>query len=401
MWPGLGGRNTNERGSKVKRVVERVDRQRQDRLDRDDVWVEQKQKNRNYANIFDRQNRARRSQKKMSEDRCFGIRHKTVSGEVEMQNDSIVTNSVLLMTGYSSVDENEFSETEEAAPGDVTKQSREDMDRVIQELAAAVRHSKGVSVLTKAVEKSKQNNKNQQYSNSNQQYSNQQCSKSKHHAYIEKEKQQRRRTEDRNFQQPRKKSKYEENFGYISEDSEISVPRKGNDNRPQTRAPSSLSHSTSSTSGNLQLSVKQFNEQRIRKPKHLFNRVNQYNQIQPSHLYPPHHSGVDPASWFLARRDTRPLHTDLDFKNYRYNYGLFRAEEMLRSSNIEKNKTYKSKTGSYFIEGWNQDLYKRKKRKRQTFLLFLKTLCFLLLLSSFVLVIVAVSVFLNTGHRRT
>ena len=128
--------------------------------------------------------------------------------------------------------------------------------------------------------------------------------------------------------------------------------------------------------------------------------MNHYNKThKQSH---PAHSLVDPASWFLARKDPRPLRADLDFKNYQYNYGLFKAEEMLRV-NIEQNKkAYQLKTVSpYIIDGWHQGYHKRKKRRRKSCILFLKSLCFLLLLSSFVLVIVAVSVFLNTGFSRT
>jgi hypothetical protein len=73
----------------------------------------------------------------MPEDRCFGIRHQPVRCKHEEPDDSILTNSVLLMSGFSSVEED--SENAENAKEDVADKSREDMDRVIHELASAVR----------------------------------------------------------------------------------------------------------------------------------------------------------------------------------------------------------------------------------------------------------------------
>ena len=82
--------------------------------------------------------------------------------------------------------------------------------------------------------------------------------------------------------------------------------------------------------------------------------------------------------------------------NYKYNYGLFRAEERFRVSVMEhqkkagNTKPYKTRTGSaYVMERWNGNLVKKGKRKKtKSFIFFFKALCFLLLLSSFVLVIV-------------
>ena len=291
------------------------------------------------------------------------------------------------------MEENEYSENEEAAEGDVTKQSSEDMDKFIEELAFAVRQSKGVRILINAVEKTKQTKDHNQHKNN----------KNKVRNYI---KQQRRRSiEERNLQQFKKDFKSKDNFGFVSDDSDKSLPRKEN-NRPYftRRVPSSLSDSNSSISDNLQLSVNNLREQNYKKPRHSCTKVNHYNNNhkQSSHHSHPAHSLVDPASWFLARKDPRPLRADLDFKNYQYNYGLFKAEEMLRVNIDQNKKAYQLKTVSpYIIDGWHQGFHKRKKTRRKSCILFLKSLCFLLLLSSFVLVIVAVSVFLNTGGSRT
>jgi len=389
VWPGVSGdhRDKNRlKGSYYKNI--------QDKLDTGNEWKGLGRNN--YENfsldksyVIEGKRRDTKSQRKMAEDRCFGIRHQPVNRNYEGQNDSIVTNSVLLMTGHSSVDEDEYSGNEEAAGGDVTKQSREDMDKVIEELAFAVRQSKGVRVLTNAVEKTKQTKHHNQHNNNKNQVS-------------DNIKQQRRRSiEERNLRQFKKDFKSKENFGFVSEDSDKSLPRKEN-NRPYftRRVPSSLSDSNSSISDNLQLSVNNLKEQNNKKPRHSCTKVNHYNKThKQSH---PAHSLVDPASWFLARKDPRPLRTDLDFKNYQYNYGLFKAEEMLRVNIDQNKKAYQLKTVSpYIIDGWHQGFHKRRKRRRKSLIFFLKSLCFLLLLSSFVLVIVAVSVFLNTGGSRT
>jgi hypothetical protein len=287
------------------------------------------------------------------------------------------------MTGYSSVEENDDSEHEEAAKEVVTQKSRDDMDRVIEELASAVRQSKGVTVLTNAIGKSKYKNDADKARGRKYQYANQE----------QKKIQRRRSLEERNLRQLNKDSKHKDNFGYTSEDSEVSIH---DTRRTEARIPSSLSHSSSSNYDTLQLSVDKLRDQDFKNPLKSSTRVNHYGQRQSNH-----HTGVDPSSWFLAHRDPRPLRTDLDFKNYQYNYDLFRAEEMLRANMAKKKLPYKSNTGSpYFMEGWNNGFHVRKRTRRKTFVLFLKTLCFLLLLSSFVLVIVAVSVFLTKGNNK-
>ena len=382
VWPGVGSSKGGERGRKVKVVDCKPDRLDRGRLTGCKVSSQLKRmKDDNFilgkSHLIERRNNDTRSQKKLQEDRCFGIRHQPVSGKYDGQNDSLVTNSILLMTGYSSVEENDDSENEEAAKEVVTQKSRDDMDRVIEELASAVRQSKGVTVLTNAIGKTKYKNDDKARGHKYQ-YANQE----------QKKIQRRRSLEERNLRQLNKDSKHKENFGYTSDDSEASIR---NTRRTEARNQSSLSHSSSSNYDTLQL-----RDQDFKNPLKSSTRVNHYGPRQSNHQV-----GVDPSSWFLAHRDPRPLRTDLDFKNYQYNYDLFRAEEILRANMAKKKLPYKSNTGSpYFMEGWNNGFHVRKRTRRKTFVLFLKTLCFLLLLSSFVLVIVAVSVFLTKGNNK-
>jgi hypothetical protein len=188
----------------------------------------------------------------------------------------------------------------------------------------------------------------------------------------------------------------------VSDGGDMSIPRRENIKETiseKNKVQRSSSDSSFSNPDKFQLSAKKLHGQKLQKsvPK-----LNRYDQKHPAP-----HTGVDPSSWFMARKEPRPLRTDLDFKNYQYNYGLFRAEERLRVSVMEhqkkagNTKPYKTRKGSaYVMERWNGNLVKMGKRKKtKSFIFFVKALCFLLLLSSFVLVIVAVSVLLTNNNN--
>ena len=196
VWPGVGQQDGSQRDRETRN---------RDRHEGHELW---RQPGYHYEkNHYSKtQNTETKKNMKMSDDRCFGIRHQPVRSKHEVPDDSILTNSVLLMTGFSSVEED--SENAENAKEDVADKSREDMDRVIRELASAVRQSKGVSVLTNAVEKSKQ--------------------KTTYNPVIEGNQRHRRRRsiEERNSRLISKHSKFKDNHGYMSDGSDVSIPRR-------------------------------------------------------------------------------------------------------------------------------------------------------------------------------
>ena len=96
------------------------------------------------------------------------------------------------------------------------------------------------------------------------------------------------------------------------------------------------------------------------------------------------------SSWQLARRSCgRPdprlslLGGELDYKNYNFNYDMFLAEELRRLSHAPH-------LG-----------YRKKKHRRKCVKTFCKFFCFLILLVSFILVIVCVSVFIIKDKYNT
>ena len=95
------------------------------------------------------------------EDRCFSIRHQAMSPigeEGERGHDSLVTHSLLQFTSFSPTQDSDEDRTEinEAGFG------KEDMDQVINELSKAVMKSKGVSTLTRAVSRARSSQRSQQ-----------------------------------------------------------------------------------------------------------------------------------------------------------------------------------------------------------------------------------------------
>jgi hypothetical protein len=374
VWPGVGQQDEGQLSQRDRETRNR------DRHQGHELW-----KRPGYRDVKNHYSKIKNTESniimKVNEDRCFGIRHQPVSIKHEESDDSLLTNSVLLMTGFSSSVEEDYENAENVEEDDADK-SREDMDRVIRELASAVRKSKGVSVLTNAVEKSKQKTTYNPAQEANQKH------------------RRRKSIEERNSRQITKQSKFKDNLGYLSDGSDVSIPRRENIRESiseKHKVRRSSSDSSISNPDTFQLSAKRLHNKNLHKsvPK-----LNRYDQRPPNRNPRVAHTGVDPSSWFLARKEPRPFRTDLDFKNYQYNYGLFRAEEMFRVSvmehqkKVKNTKPYKTSTRSaYVIERWNGNLVKKgKRKKRKSLIFFFKALCFLLLLSSFVLVIVAVSV---------
>ena len=96
------------------------------------------------------------------------------------------------------------------------------------------------------------------------------------------------------------------------------------------------------------------------------------------------------GSWQLARKSYgRPdprlslLGGELDYKNYNFNYDMFLAEELRRQRHAPH-------LG-----------YRKKKHRRKCVKTFCKFFCFLILLVSFILVIVCVSVFIIKDKYNT
>ena len=95
------------------------------------------------------------------DDRCFSIRHQAMSPigeEGERGHDSLVTHSLLQFTSFSPTQDSyeDGTEINEAGFG------KEDMDQVINELSKAVMKSKGVSTLTRAVSRARSSQRSQQ-----------------------------------------------------------------------------------------------------------------------------------------------------------------------------------------------------------------------------------------------
>merc|ERR1712126_73176 len=62
-----------------------------------------------------------------------------------------------------------------------------------------------------------------------------------------------------------------------------------------------------------------------------------------------HSSALSSSSWFLSQKDPRPLRTDLDFKNYQYNYNLFLAEEFARAARMHSERIVRSQTSKKML----------------------------------------------------
>ena len=90
----------------------------------------------------------------LPDNRCFKIRHHAMSPigeEAERGHDSIVTTSLLQMTSFSPTS----GSNEEDGGQAEDKGNKEDMNQVINQLSQAVMQSKGVSTLTRAVSKAR------------------------------------------------------------------------------------------------------------------------------------------------------------------------------------------------------------------------------------------------------
>ena len=98
---------------------------------------------------------------------------------------------------------------------------------------------------------------------------------------------------------------------------------------------------------------------------------------QPSYHQP------EPGVWHLTRKQRQAgLCGELDYKNYNYNYGLFLHDELQRN---------------YLSQEWwnNYGDYLTTRRKKQRWCKTLcKSFCFVILLISFIVVVICVSVFI-------
>ena len=287
-------------------------------------------------------------------DRCFGIRHQPIYPTKEECDDSIVTEPVISMTGFTSSDK--IPDSYEKVEEDIANKSREDMDKVIQELTAAVKQSKGVSTLTNAMEKSKVYGSHVESMN------------------IAEKRKRRRSVEERNARLSRK-----DNIAFDSDDSELSVPQ-----RTKTKAQKNLANPIAFKCNPSQ--VKNIPKQESERHGYIANTLS-------------HSSALSSSSWFLSQKDPRPLRTDLDFKNYQYNYNLFLAEEFARAARMHSERIVSSQASKRMLamdfDTWIDESRKEKRSWRE----FLRVLCFLLLLCSFVLVIIAVSILLTKMER--
>ena len=92
----------------------------------------------------------------------------------------------------------------------------------------------------------------------------------------------------------------------------------------------------------------------------------------------------DPGVWQLTRKQRQAgLCGELDYKNYNYNYGLFLHDELQRQNYLSQ-------------EWWNSygDQAARRRKKQKLCRQICKSFCVVILLISFVVVVICVSVFI-------
>ena len=124
---------------------------------------------------------------------------------------------------------------------------------------------------------------------------------------------------------------------------------------------------------------------------------NVYETMTPPSLHPdprqPLYDKTSPPGWYLARREDKPT----SFRSYQHKH---HGDYISWGNRKEVFGKYPGSPGYNFTLDKDQEGYlKREERKRSCAVLFCKYICFLLLLSSFLLVIVLFSVFISQGKR--
>ena len=285
-------------------------------------------------------------------------RHEHGTGSAE--HDSIVTNALLAMTGQDNTAESDEDQEEE-----YQTYRQDDMEKVIKQLTEAVSKSRGVSSLSKAVARSrKQKDVRKLNKNITGSFSSKQMKSLKSQQKFQKA--------------PVGLS----NLSYDSDSSCESMDGKeaSMDASQMTDDKRLISHAT------LPLSARKLSDQLSRHSSYRHSYGRHGHHISPRTTPDPlQHVRQAPSSssWLLARRDSLA-------PSY-YPYTQFRHGGEVWGEDRWRHP--------HFVAGIIGESGEEKK-KSKSMVLFLKSFCFLLLLTSFVMVIVTVSVFLSKGGKR-
>jgi len=367
-------------------------------------------------------------------DRCFGIRHSVMSPIGEdaekdtRQHDSIVTNSLLVMTSPTDSSDYEKHKEEEAA-----HQDKEDTDTRMNELTRAVIKNKHAVTLSRAITHARQSFRSSKRSLRG--------SKRRRGALKSKEMRGSSRVSSRagslrsgsgveavrelwertgmktngrkllieseeeapnEILKPDNSGYY--NRGYESDGSEVSVPRmKGMRKLPVTEykkrsstSYDSLPRLAHNVSDNLVDGIGGVTG---------LNNLDLENDSDTSTKHVRFSSNT-PAPWSLLGSRIGMEELDRGRGMWERYYGATVPpvlEAGLGPDKIRRNSVYR-KTSSTYSSGLTIDhiktgLLRRKERKRKNLRCFCQIICFLLLLTSFLLVIVTVSIFLTKGRN--
>jgi len=372
-------------------------------------------------------------------DRCFGIRHSVMSPIGEdaekdtRQHDSIVTNSLLVMTSPTDSSDYEKHKEEEAA-----HQDKEDTDTRMNELTRAVIKNKHAVTLSRAITHARQSFRSSKRSLRG--------SKRRRGALKSKEMRGSSRVSSRagslrsgsgveavrelwertgmktngrkllieseeeapnEILKPDNSGYY--NRGYESDGSEVSVPRmKGMRKLPVTRHMNSGSHSSASSYDSIPRSRPRLVRNVDIDKKWEVDGITRVNGLDTVDLDTVHLENDSDTSTKHVRfsSNTPATHSRIGVGELDRGRGVWERyygatvphimEAGLGPGKVRRKTTHSSDLTMDHIK---TGLLRRKEKKRKNLRCFCKMFCFLLLLTSFLLVIVTVSIFLTKGRN--
>lgn len=405
-------------------------------------------------------------------DRCFGIRHKIMSPIGEdaekdtRMHDSIVTNSLLMMTSFSPTDS---SDSEKQKEVEVVHQDKEDTKTRIDELTRAVIKNKHASTLSRAVTHARRSFRGSKRSLRSSKRRSVRKTKDprggsragsragslRAGSGVEAVRELWERTgmktngrklliesEDEGTNDiPKLSNPGHFNKGYESDGSEVSVPRmKGIRKLPETGHRNSGSQSSTTSYDSVPRSrprlVRNISDDSgdMKWEVHGIARMNGLDVVDLDTIHMENDSDnsskhvrfssrtrYTPAnSKFQSDHLTNSLSSRLvsrigvgELDRGKQSHGMWeryygstdpsRMEAGLGPSRIQRNcdqrKSTSTLSSDLTMDHIKSGLLRKKEKKRKKLRCFCKMFCFLLLLSSFLLVIVAVSIFLTKGKN--
>jgi len=405
-------------------------------------------------------------------DRCFGIRHKIMSPIGEdaekdtRMHDSIVTNSLLMMTSFSPTDS---SDSEKQKEVEVVHQDKEDTKTRIDELTRAVIKNKHASTLSRAItharrsfrgsKRSLRSSKRQSVRKTKEtrggSRAGSRAGSLRAGSGVEAVRELWERTgmktngrkllieseDEATNEIPKSSNPGHYNKGYESDGSEVSVPRmKGIRKLPETghrnsgsqssttsydsvpRSRPRLVRNTSDDSGDMKwevhgiarmngLDVVDLDNVRLENDsdtsaKHVrFSSRTRYTPANPT--FQSDHLANSLSSRLVSRIGVGELDRGTQshgmWERYYGSTDPSRLEAGLGPSRMKRNcdqrKSSSTLSSDLTMDHIKSGLLRKKEKKRKKLRCFCKMFCFLLLLSSFLLVIVAVSIFLTKGKN--